>query len=192
MPIIDIAYCGLGGEPDDDLKNVRRFLSSVDEALICVSASKSFGLYRELTGCLLSLTASLECSERVSSQIDDLTRAAYSMPPAHGAAIVALIANTPSLSDDWIGELRAMRARLADLRAEFARSLQTVEAQVAASLVESSSGMFCTVPLKPGAARRLKIEKAIYLPESGRINLCGLCPETTARVANAISKELVT
>ena len=48
----------------------------------------------------------------VQSQANNVVRTMYSMPPDHGAAVVAMILNDNELRADWIGELTGMRERL--------------------------------------------------------------------------------
>ena len=50
LPILDIAYQGLGHGMDEDVAGVRTVLKAVPEALIAYSCDKNFGLYRDRVG----------------------------------------------------------------------------------------------------------------------------------------------
>ena len=50
LPILDLAYQGLGKGMDEDAYGVRRVIVSVPEALVAYSCDKNFGLYRDRTG----------------------------------------------------------------------------------------------------------------------------------------------
>ena len=50
LPIIDLAYHGLGRGMDEDALGLRTVLAAVPEALIAYSCDKNFGLYRDRVG----------------------------------------------------------------------------------------------------------------------------------------------
>jgi aspartate/tyrosine/aromatic aminotransferase len=56
LPLIDLAYPGLGDSVEDDVAGVRILLEHCENALVALSCSKSFGLYRDRTGALLMLS----------------------------------------------------------------------------------------------------------------------------------------
>jgi len=56
LPLIDLAYPGLGDSVEDDVAGVRILLEGCENALVALSCSKSFGLYRDRTGALLMLS----------------------------------------------------------------------------------------------------------------------------------------
>ena len=55
LPLVDLAYQGLGRGLDQDVAGLRHLLGVVPEAIMAVSCSKSFGLYRERTGAVRGL-----------------------------------------------------------------------------------------------------------------------------------------
>ena len=57
LPLLDLAYQGLGGGMEEDAYGVRRVLAAVPEALIAYSCDKNFGLYRDRTGALYAMAA---------------------------------------------------------------------------------------------------------------------------------------
>ncbi len=57
LPILDLAYQGLGLGMEEDAYGVRKVLASVPEALIAYSCDKNFGLYRDRVGAVYALAA---------------------------------------------------------------------------------------------------------------------------------------
>ena len=55
IPLIDVAYQGLGRTPEEDIAGAHAVLAAASEALVAVSMSKTFGLYRERTGAAFAL-----------------------------------------------------------------------------------------------------------------------------------------
>ncbi|WP_342724207.1 amino acid aminotransferase [Bradyrhizobium sp. B097] len=183
-PLIDLAYQGFGAGLDEDAAALRSTISAVPEALIAVSCSKSFGLYRERTGAVFAVASLQSASETARSNLVAIARASYSMPPDHGAAIVKTILCSPELCRDWREELESMRHRLLTLRKSFADAL--VGRWSNAVAIGSQEGMFSMLPLSQTEVLKLREKHGIYMPTSGRINVAGLKRTDVARVASAI------
>ncbi len=66
----------------------------------------------------------------------------YSSPPIHGAAIVATILKTPELDALWRSELKAISARITDMRALLLGHLQRIETPGDWTHITSQIGMF--------------------------------------------------
>lgn len=186
--LVDIAYHGLGDDLDTDLLAIRKNLVNMPEALIAYSCSKNFGLYRERTGCLIALTPSPKAAAAVFTHLADISRLSYSMPPAHGQAIVNAILGDSGLRKSWEGELSEMRARLSQLRTNFLNPIQDIARQ--SNLMSPRRGMFLQLPLSERAVRNLRDEHGIYIPASGRINIAGLAHATTEALGRLIASQL--
>jgi len=186
MPLIDVAYQGLGRGLDEDMAGVRAFLAIVPEALVTLSASKNFGLYRERCGALMALSPTPETSKAVDTRLASTAREIYSMPPSHGAAIVAEIMTDAALAQLWREELTEMRERINDLRLQLSRRLEQVIGGEQARAIAEERGMFSLLPLTPEQTRRLATEQAVYMPSMGRINIAGLTPAAIDRLADAV------
>ncbi|WP_029012594.1 aromatic amino acid transaminase [Niveispirillum irakense] len=181
VPLLDLAYQGLGHGMDADAAGVRLVLDKVPEALIAYSCDKNFGVYRERVGALFALTAKAADADRVNSNLLSLARANWSMPPDHGAAAIALLMEDPDLVVQWRTELDGMRDRLRAVR-------DTLAAHGGAlAHVAEQNGMFSQLPLSPPVIARLRAEHGIYMAGSGRINIAGLTVETAGRFAQAIA-----
>src|SRR5690606_19034018 len=90
-PFIDLAYQGLGDGLAEDTYGVRLLAETLPELVLVSSCSKNFGLYRERTGSLTVISSNAESAKAAGSQIASTARSIYSMPPDHGAAVVAEI-----------------------------------------------------------------------------------------------------
>ena len=172
LPLVDIAYQGYGRGLDEDAAGLRTLLAAVPEALVAVSCSKSFGLYRERTGAIYAACGSAETALSVRSNLAALARTSYSMPPDHGAAIVATILGDEALKADWMAEIETMRLRIASIRERLATGLSGRWQVLTA--IRDQEGMFSLLPLEEADVLKLRAEHAIYMPTSGRINIAGL------------------
>jgi len=181
LPLIDLAYQGLGTGLEEDALGTRIMLDIVGEGLVAHSCDKNFGLYRERVGALYALSESSEQSHIVQSNLLSLTRANWSMPPDHGAAIVRVILEDAALNADWRTELAEMRDRIQQIRDLLA------QADPALAPLANQRGMFSALPLSVGDVARLREMHGIYMPSSGRINVAGLTPETVVPFVDALA-----
>jgi aromatic-amino-acid transaminase len=157
----------------------------VPEALVAVSCSKSFGLYRERTGAIYAACSSAGTALSVRTNLAALARTSYSMPPDHGAAIVSTILGDAALTADWKAEIESMRLRIAAIRERLATGLSARWQMLTA--VREQEGMFSLLPLEEADVLKLRADHALYMPTSGRINIAGL---KTAEVDAVIEKFL--
>ena len=180
LPLVDLAYHGLGQGLDGDAAAVRRLIDQTPEGLLAYSCDKNFGLYRERTGALLVWAAARGEAAMIQSNLLALARANWSMPPDHGAAVVRIILEDDELTMRWKQELEAMRSRIAELRVGLgAEDLAFVP-------LAGQRGMFSTLPLTPDQVSAAREQFGIYMAGSGRINVAGLKRGSVARFASAI------
>ena len=169
LPLIDIAYQGLGRGMDEDVAGLRVVLERVSEAMIAYSCDKNFGLYRDRVGALYVMSSQAASLDAIMSNANALARANWSMPPDHGAAAVRIILRDPELTDMWLDELTAMRERINSVRERVAGSGVHGTERLA-----EQNGLFAMLPLSGEQVDRLRDEYAIYMARSGRINVAGL------------------
>ena len=168
IPLIDMAYQGLGHSLDDDAAGMRMVIDAVPEAFVAVSGSKNFGLYRDRVGALWLQADTAATARRARSNLIVLARTLWSMPPDHGAAVVRTILSDHALTAMWRSELDEMRRRIQTLRAGLAAALPSLGA------IARQNGMFSLLPLDRDEVLRLRADHAIYMLKSGRINIAGL------------------
>jgi aromatic-amino-acid transaminase len=182
LPIIDLAYQGLGLGMDEDAYGARAVVAAVPEALIAYSCDKNFGLYRDRVGALYVLTPDAEQTTRAMSNGHALARANWSMPPDHGAAAVRLALSDPELTRSWVEELTSMRNRIRDVREKLAASSNAGGVNLAP--LAQQQGMFAMLPLSKDQIQALREDHGIYMAGSGRINIAGL---TTGNIDKFVS-----
>ena len=181
VPLIDLAYQGLGRSLDEDAAGARLVFETAREALLAYSCDKNFGLYRERTGALFVKVHSAASLLTTQSNLLSLARANWSMPPDHGAAVVRIILQDGDLAKRWRAELAAMAARIVEVRHGLAALDSALEPLV------RQNGMFSVLPLSSTQVTRLRLEHGVYMASSGRINLAGLTSATIAPFVRALA-----
>ena len=174
LPLLDLAYQGLGEGLEADVHWLRRMTAEVPECLVTVSCSKNFGLYRERTGAVIYVGRSPVETQAVHTNLMMLARRMYSMPPDHGAALVATIWADAELRAAWQQELDGMRERLARLRRELAAALAVAIPGHEYSFIAAQRGMFSLLGLAPGVVEALRRDHHVYCAPDSRINIAGL------------------
>lgn len=190
VPFVDIAYHGLGEGLTEDGYAVRMLAERVPELLVAYSCSKNFGLYRERAGLVCAVTPTAETAAAARSQLNSIARGIYSMPPAHGAAIVGRILDDEQLTADWHAELTDMRGRLLRMRRLFADEMAQRGADF--GFIADERGLFSFLGLTPGQVERLREDHSVYLVGSSRINLAGITEDNVTRLADAVTAVLDT
>jgi aromatic-amino-acid transaminase len=172
LPVLDLAYQGLGGGMDEDAYGVRRVLVSVPEALIAYSCDKNFGLYRDRTGALYMMVAEASQLPAVVSNGHALARANWSQPPDHGAAAARIVLEDEALTAQWLDELDTMRERMRQVRARLAAAGKV--GGVDLTPIGGQNGLFSIIPFTPEQVQAMREKHGIYFAGSGRINVAGL------------------
>lgn len=184
LPILDLAYQGLGSGMDDDAYGVREVLAAVPEALVAYSCDKNFGMYRDRVGALYVLADKGEQLAAIMSNLNALARASWSMPPDHGAAAVRLILDDPAMTELWLDELSAMRKRVGDMRAQMAAAGQIGSLDLTA--LARQKGLFSMLALSKEQIVKLREDHGVYMAGSGRINVAGLHSSNIQNFVNAL------
>ncbi len=187
VPFVDLAYQGLGDDLETDAVGLRTLAERVPELLLAVSCSKNFGLYRERTGALAVISAGNLARTAVATHQARLARCMYSMPPDHGAAIVARVLADASLRQQWEAEVGSMVARMKSLRALFAARLSARLPGQDFAWVTQQRGMFSLLGLPQADIARLRDEHHVYMPPDGRVNVAGISDANVDYVADAIA-----
>ncbi len=167
IPIVDLAYHGLGDGLEDDLAATRLITTQCEEVLVAASCSKNFGLYRDRTGAVYMTSHEKSTATRAQAVFGQIARKIYSMPPDHGAAVVRLILQDSTLKKQWHDELKTMTERVKSLRQSIAERFEVLE------FVTRQKGMFSLLPLSPVQVNSLIEDHAVYLAGDGRINVAG-------------------
>jgi len=190
IPFLDMAYQGFVENIDDDAYPIRLMAERVPEMIVASSCSKNFGLYRDRVGTLSLLTTDSATRDVVSSQVNNLVRTIYSVPPDHGAAVVSLILNDDELRGAWINELAEMRERIRAMRVLLHDALVEKMPDRDFSHLVRATGMFCFLGITAEQVARLKKDFGVYMVDSSRINVAGITPDNINYLADSIAATL--
>ncbi len=186
LPVLDLAYQGLGRGMEEDAYGVRRVLDAVPEAIVAYSCDKNFGLYRDRTGALYMMTASADQLPPVISNAYALARANWSQPPDHGAAAVRVVLEDEKLTRQWLEELDTMRERMLQVRARLKAAGKV--GGVDLTPVGDQNGLFSIIPFTPEQVQAMRADHGIYFAGSGRINVAGLTLGNIDQFIAAVAK----
>jgi aspartate aminotransferase len=190
LPVVDMAYQGFGEGLEEDAWGLRLMADTVDEMIICSSCSKNFGLYRERIGACSVIGQSAAAADVINSVLLPIVRVNYSMPPAHGAAIVETILNSDELTARWHGELKGMRDRIRDMRQLLVDKLVANGVTRDFSFITAQNGMFSFLGIDGEQVQRLQDEFSIYIVGSSRVSIAAIAPDNADYLAQSIAKVL--
>ncbi|TLM77726.1 aromatic amino acid transaminase [Microbulbifer harenosus] len=189
-PFVDMAYQGFGESLDADAYGLRLMAESVPEMLVAASCSKNFGLYRERVGLAMVIYSDAAAADRGQSQLLNVVRGNYSMPPNHGGAVVESILTDASLRANWEAELAEMRERINGLRSGLVESLQAAGAAGDFRFIQNQKGMFSFLGINPEQVQKLQRDYSIYMVDSSRISIAGLSQSNMAYFCQSVAEVL--
>ncbi|MFT7391978.1 MAG: aspartate/tyrosine/aromatic aminotransferase [Paracoccaceae bacterium] len=187
MPFFDAAYLGFGDSPDADAAGMRAVMEAVPEALVAVSCSKTFGLYRDRVGAAFAMARDPAARAAMQGRLAAVNREHLSMPPDHGAATARIVLTDPTLRASWTAELASMQARIAGRRAALDAALAVTPGGQRWSGLAQGRGMFATLPLTPPQIAHLRQAHGIYVVTGGRINVAGVPDDGAPMIAAALA-----
>ncbi len=188
LPLIDLAYQGFGDGLTEDTEGLRKMMSEVPEAMVAVSCSKNFGVYRDRVGVAIAMSENQNQKLVALDNLKSFNRLTFSFPPDHGAAVVNQILKDESLKKLWREELEKMRLHMLSLRKNLAQSLASETNSDRFNFVERHRGMFSKLGLKESQVETLREENGIYMVSDSRINIAGLRHEIIGSLAQSIAK----
>lgn len=189
-PVIDMAYQGFGQGLDEDAYGLRLMAESVKEMVVCSSCSKNFGLYRERIGACTVIGATSLQADIAYSVVLAVVRVIYSMPPAHGAALVETILTSDELRNEWYAELAEMRNRINGNRQLIVNKLIENGVTRDFSFITKQAGMFSFLGITPEQVQQLQDEYSIYMVGSSRMSIAGIANSNVDYLAQSIAKVL--
>jgi aromatic-amino-acid transaminase len=187
IPFVDMAYQGFGAGIDADAFSVRALTDAGLPCLVANSFSKNFSFYGERCGGLSVVCASPDEAQRVLGQLCATVRANYSNPPTHGARVITHVLHDPGLKRAWIGELEAMRERIAGMRRALHSRLTGRISGPRLDLYVRQRGMFTYTGLTETQVDRLRFDHGVYILRSGRLCVAGLNDANVDIAAQAIA-----
>lgn len=188
--LIDSAYQGFGAGLEEDAAGIRLLADQVEEMIVCSSCSKNFGLYRERIGAISVIGRDAVKTEITFSNTLNVIRAIYSMPPAHGADIVATILGSEELTALWHKELNEKRERINGLRSFIATKFAEKGVPGNFDFIAKQNGMFSFLGIDKAAINTLKTDYSIYLVGSSRVNVAGVNESNANYLAESLATVL--
>ena len=188
LPLIDLAYQGFGDGLTEDTEGLRTMMTELPEAMLAVSCSKNFGVYRDRVGVAIAMSENQNQKLVALDNLKSLNRLTFSFPPDHGAAVVNQILKNKNLKKLWREELEQMRLHMLSLRKNLAQSLASETNSDRFNFVERHRGMFSKLGLTEKQVETLREENGIYMVSDSRINIAGLRHEIIGSLAQSIAK----
>lgn len=187
LPFVDFAYHGFARGLEEDAYLVRRLAVRAPEFIVTYSCSKNFGLYRERTGALMLVGPTANRADAMRSHVVNIARQIYSMPPGHGAILVADILTTPDLDAAWRTELEAMRKAVVANRLLLVKTAVEHQLSDRFSAVARQNGMFSLLPVTDAEVLALREKHGVYVAAGGRANLCGVNEGNVGHLCEALA-----
>lgn len=187
LPYVDMAYQGFGDDLETDVAGLRLLAERVPELVLAISCSKNFGLYRERAGALAVIARTGDAAAAIATHQARLARRMYSMPPDHGAAIVARVLGDERARQQWQEEVAGMVARMKSLRALLAARLQERMPDRDFGWLTRQRGMFSLLGLDDGQVHALRDQHHVYVPPDGRMNVAGISELNVDYIADAVT-----
>lgn len=187
VPFVDFAYQGFGDGIDEDTYAAKVMSTKLPEALIASSCSKNFAMYRDRAGAITLVSPNAAEHTKNASHMLSAVRANYSMPPDHGAAVVAHILGTPDLKAEWIAEVDEMRERVKKMRRTFVNKMSEKAPNSGFGYIVDQKGMFSYLTLSADQIQTLINDHSIFFMGNGRVNMAGLTDANIDYVTDAIA-----
>lgn len=191
IPVMDMAYHGLGRGLDADRKGLQIMAASLPEMLLCYTCSKNFGLYRDRTGMVLAMTKTPAEKIAIEKQWAQLATRHYFTPPAHGATLVKRILGNPEWRECWERELQEICDRIASVRAQLFGALSERVPDRDWSFLVRGQGMFALFPLSETEIQSLRDRYGLYIVNNGRVNLSGFNQLNIEQAIDALTSALM-
>lgn len=173
VPWIDLAYLGFAQSFEADCAMARQIAARFDECIVCITLSKSFGIYRDRAGALFVKTRTAD-QQRIRRAVTAIVRSGASHAPDHGPSVVRTILTDPELKTLWLRELEQMRLRVAQMRQTVVRVEQETYGTGQLAYLGGQVGMFSLLPLIEAQETALTRDHGIHVVQGGRINVARL------------------
>ncbi len=185
IPWLDLAYLGFDKGFETDCAVARCVATRFPECVLCITLSKSFGIYRDRAGALFVKTRSTD-QEKMGRAVSAIVRSGASHAPDHGAAVVKVILQDDRLKALWLNELAQMRARVARIRKEIVAIEKNEFGTSELAYIARQSGMFSLLPLTEAEEAELTRKHGIHVVKGGRVNVARLKPADMKTLITAV------
>ncbi|SMX26360.1 Aspartate aminotransferase [Pelagimonas phthalicica] len=185
VPWIDLAYLGFAQSWDADCAMARKIAARFPECIVCITLSKSFGIYRDRAGALFVKTRASD-RDRMHRAVSAIVRSGASHAPDHGPSVVRTILQDETLKTLWLGELDQMRARVSEVRQQIADTERAELGTDQLAYFAKQTGMFSLLPLTEAQETALTRDHGIHVVKGGRVNVARLGEKDIKTLIRAI------
>lgn len=186
--LFDSAYQGYAsGDLNRDAYAARLFLERRMEFCVAQSFAKNMGLYNERLGCLSFKCNHAKAATKVFGLLQNIIRAAYSNPPAHGARIAKLVLTNPQLRAEWESEMRDMSSRIIRMRTILRDELVRLKTPGTWDHITKQIGMFSYLGLSKEQCQKLQ-DRRMFVMLTGRASIAGLTTSSAKLLASGIDE----
>ena len=185
IPWIDLAYLGFAQSWDADCAMARKIAKRFPECIVCITLSKSLGIYRDRAGALFIKTRS-DDKARVHRAVSAIVRSGASHAPDHGPSVVRTILQDDVLKRLWLDELNQMRTRVTQVRQQIAATESSKFGTNQLGYIAKQSGMFSLLPLTDAEETALTRDYGIHVVKGARVNVARLGPADIEKLISAI------
>ena len=186
IPWIDLAYLGFAQSWEADCEMARKVAQRFPECIVCITLSKSFGIYRDRAGALFVKTRA-GARATMHRAVSAIVRAGASHAPDHGPSVVRTILQDDALKALWLAELDQMRARVAQVRQQIADTERSAFGTDRLAYIARQSGMFSLLPLTEAQETALTRDHGIHVVKGGRVNVARLGAHDITKLIGAIA-----
>jgi aspartate/tyrosine/aromatic aminotransferase len=187
VPWLDLAYVGFAQGWEADCHEARQILDRFPECVVCITLSKSFGIYRDRAGALFVKTRAADRA-RMERALTAIIRSSTSHAPDHGPSVVRTILQDAGLKAQWLEELDRMRRRVAIIRREIVAVERLNFQSGALAFFGGQSGMFSLLPLSEAQETALTRDHGIHVVKGGRVNVARLRGADIVKLVGAFHK----
>lgn len=185
VPWIDLAYLGFAQGFEADCAMARGIAERFAECIVCITLSKSFGIYRDRAGALFVKTRGPD-QKRITRAVTAIVRSGASHAPDHGPSVVCTILQDPDLKALWLRDLGQMRQRVAQMRERIVVTEQDMFGSDRLKYLGRQVGMFSLLPLSAAQEKALTQDHGIHVVQGGRINVARLGDDDVQWLVNAV------
>lgn len=181
VALLDLAYQGFSGTPEEDAAPVRLFAESGIVTLISWSASKNHSIYSERCGLACAVVSDENTKIEVEGHYSTLTRGIHSAAATFGQSVVARVQQAHH--DQWLKDVASAREMLQRKRTMLMEALPANFHKAV-----DGHGMFAMLPLTEDQVDRLAAEQKVFMTRDGRINIAGIPLKRIEELAEKIGK----
>lgn len=184
IPWIDLAYLGFahGWEADSDV--ARKIADRFDECIVCITLSKSFGIYRDRANALFVKPRPADKS-KMQRAVSAIVRSGASHAPDHGPSVVRTIMSYPKLKNMWLDDLETMRLRVRDIRQNIVQTERSNDDADILGYIGTQFGMFSLLPITAEQEHVLTRDHGVHVVQGGRVNVARLKADDISTLINA-------